>query len=228
MRDPLLIPSRKPLDRLPKLNYSLLKENALRKKFGELGIPSWGPRSLMIRRHTEWVNLWNANCDSSRPRSKRELLQELDVWERSQGGHAPNQGGALGGGNSVMRKDFDGAGWAANHDVNFKQLISSARATRSALNGANHATAGESRTSLDASEVSLESNQLPSSGQDLYGPGRRDVSDQSFNPPRNQTHEQYHSLSTTDDDAYFMLASDQQPTLLPGLITEVVIHSLNW
>ena len=179
----------------------------------------------MIKRHTEWVNLWNANCDSLRPRAKRELLHELDVWERSQGGHAPNQGGALGGGSSVMRKDFDGAGWAANHDVDFKQLISSAKATRGALNSADQATAGDSRSSLDVSELASESDQLSSSGRNLYGPERGDEPDQSFNHARNQSHLQYPSLSILDDDISFSLASDKQGTPLPGFVTEVMTQS---
>ncbi|KAI9789438.1 MAG: E3 ubiquitin-protein ligase rad18 [Candelina submexicana] len=116
-----------PPERLPKLNYSLMKDTAIRKKFQELGIPGWGSKPLLIRRHTEWVNLWNANCDSSRPRSKRELLQDLDVWERSQGGHAPNTNGGVNGGSSLMRKDFDGRGWAASHSEDFRQLIANAR-----------------------------------------------------------------------------------------------------
>lgn len=125
-----------------------------------------------------------------------------------------------------MRKDFDGAGWASNHDVDFKQLISSARATRGALNGAKHATPGELRTSLDASDVSLGTDQLPSSGQKPHGPERRDVSDQALNSPRNQIYEQYPSQSTTGDDGYSMLASDKQATPLPGLITDSYIQSL--
>ncbi len=114
-------------ERLPQLNYSLLKENALRKKLSEIGIPSGGPRALLIRRHTEWVNLINANCDSTRPRSKRELLHELDVWDRTQGRQIAN---ASTGGNStssVMDKNFDGAAWAASHDQDFQSLIAMAR-----------------------------------------------------------------------------------------------------
>ncbi|KAI9848102.1 MAG: E3 ubiquitin-protein ligase rad18 [Sclerophora amabilis] len=121
-------------NRLPQLNYSLYKENAMRKKLSELGIRASGPKSLLERRHTEWVNLWNANCDSNRPRSKRELLHELDIWERSQGGLAPGASyvGGIGGGggvsgNAVMKKDFDGAGWAATHNSEFKDLIARAR-----------------------------------------------------------------------------------------------------
>lgn len=114
-------------ERLPQLNYSLLKENALRKKLSEIGIPSGGPRALLIRRHTEWVNLINANYDSTRPRSKRELLHELDVWDRTQGRQIVN--GSTGGSStsSVMDKNFDGAAWAASHDQDFQSLIAMAR-----------------------------------------------------------------------------------------------------
>lgn len=107
-----------------------MKENVLRKKLRDLGIPDWGAKSLLQRRHTEWVNLNNANCDSKNPKSKKELLKELDLWERSQGGQAilyhrdqtP----------SVMRKDFDGGAWSAAHGGDFKKLIENARKGRDA------------------------------------------------------------------------------------------------
>lgn len=227
MRDPLRVPPRESLDRLPKLNYSLLRENALRKKFAELSIPSLGSKSLLIRRHTEWVNLWNANCDSSRPRSKRDLLQDLDVWERGQGGHAAKQGGSLGGGVSVMSKDFDGAGWAANHGDDFKHLISSARATRGGSNGETHTMTVESSKSHDTSEVFLASDQLPSSGQNLHGPERSHMLDQSPPEFRNKSHEQYSSLSITHDDGNFILGSGNDAALLLGVMTEVPTQNLS-
>ncbi|KAI9783422.1 MAG: E3 ubiquitin-protein ligase rad18 [Peltula sp. TS41687] len=111
-------------ERLPKLNYSLFKENALRKKLNELGIRASGSKSIMEKRHTEWVNLWNANCDSLRPRSKKEVLQDLDTWERTQGTLAPSSAGP---GSLLMKKDFDGAAWAASHNSDFQQLIADAR-----------------------------------------------------------------------------------------------------
>ncbi|RMZ90425.1 hypothetical protein DV736_g2344, partial [Chaetothyriales sp. CBS 134916] len=73
------------LARLPTINYSLLNESKLRSKLRDLGIPSTGSRELMSKRHTEWVNLWNANCDSLQQLSKRDLLRQLDTWERTQG-----------------------------------------------------------------------------------------------------------------------------------------------
>lgn len=114
----------KPQQRLAQLSYSMMNDTAMRKKFNELGIPSWGAKQLLVRRHTEWVNLWNANCDSNQPRSKRELLQDLDTWERTQGGRAPNVNGTA---NGIMRKDFDGEGWANKNKDDFSRLIADAR-----------------------------------------------------------------------------------------------------
>lgn len=114
-------------ERLPQLNYSLFKETALRKKLVDLGIPGGGPKALLIRRHTEWVNLVNANCDSSRLRTKRELLHDLAEWDRSQGRVIPNRLGLVANANSLMRKDFDGVAWGAAHNKDFRRLIQEAR-----------------------------------------------------------------------------------------------------
>lgn len=114
-------------ERLPQLNYSLLKDTALRKKLYELGIPNGGPKDLLIRRHTEWVNLVNANCDSSKPKTKRELVHELEAWDRTQGRQILSNCNEAGSASSVMSKTFDGAVWASNHDSNFQVLIAQAR-----------------------------------------------------------------------------------------------------
>ncbi|CAD6584824.1 MAG: E3 ubiquitin-protein ligase rad18 [Alectoria sarmentosa] len=114
-------------ERLPQLNYSLLKDTALRKKLSELGIPNGGPKDLLIRRHTEWVNLVNANCDSSKPKTKRELVHELEAWDRTQGRQILSNCNEAGSASSVMSKSFDGAVWASNHGSNFQVLIAQAR-----------------------------------------------------------------------------------------------------
>ncbi|KKK19151.1 hypothetical protein ARAM_001395 [Aspergillus rambellii] len=129
-RKPFQDQNEKPPERLPVINYSLLKDSVLRKKLKDLGIPNWGPRPLLQKRHTEWMNLWNANCDSKAPKPKRDLLRELDVWERAQGGHSTTSNDTS---NTVMRKDFDVAGWSSNYDNDFKQLIANARKRSDAL-----------------------------------------------------------------------------------------------
>lgn len=120
------------LERLPALNYSMLKDNALRKRMAELGISSQGSRSLLERRHKEYITIWNANCDAARPKSHHELLRQLDAWERSQGGRAPIVGRAVQNAAVIKDKDFDGSAWATQHNDSFKDLIASARKTSQA------------------------------------------------------------------------------------------------
>jgi E3 ubiquitin-protein ligase RAD18 len=147
----------RPQDRISELNYSLLKDTAMRKKMDELGLPNFGSKQLMVRRHTEWVNLWNANCDSSNARSKRELLHDLDTWERTQGGRAPvnNQG------YGIMRKDFDGNGWANRNKVDFKKLIADARRkTTTAPASPEPAKDGEQPSSTQNGGTSEESQSI--------------------------------------------------------------------
>ncbi|KAH7171523.1 hypothetical protein EDB81DRAFT_837971 [Dactylonectria macrodidyma] len=120
----------KSLDRLPALSYSMFKEQALRKKMSEIGISNQGPRALLERRHKEWITLWNANCDAVRPKKRSELLQDLDIWERTQGGRAPVIGRTAQSAAMIKDKDFDGAAWASKHDSSFKDLIASARKSK--------------------------------------------------------------------------------------------------
>lgn len=121
-------------ERLPALNYSMLKDGALRKRMTELGLSSQGPRLLLERRHKEWLTLWNANCDAARPKKRVELLHDLDTWERTQGGRAPTTGRSFQTAAAIKDKDFDGAAWAVKHDNSFKDLIASARKTKSDAN----------------------------------------------------------------------------------------------
>ncbi|RDA92189.1 hypothetical protein CP533_5611 [Ophiocordyceps camponoti-saundersi (nom. inval.)] len=131
----------KPPDRLPALNYSILRENALRKKLTELGISSQGPRALLERRHKEWLTLWNANCDATNPKKRSHLLQDLDLWERTQGGRAPLSTRLVSAA-AVKDKDFDTVAWAAKHDSSFRDLIASAR--KSKLEATTRAEANDS------------------------------------------------------------------------------------
>ncbi|CAJ2512325.1 Uu.00g053400.m01.CDS01 [Anthostomella pinea] len=122
--------SKPPPERLPALNYSMLKEQQLRNRMRDLGIATTGSRPMLEKRHKEWMTIWNANCDSLRPRRKAELLHDLDVWERTLGTRAPTSSRSLHLGAQIKDKDFDGAAWAAKHDTSFRDLIASARRNR--------------------------------------------------------------------------------------------------
>ncbi|KAG8417868.1 E3 ubiquitin-protein ligase rad18 [Metarhizium acridum] len=118
------------LERLPALNYSMLKEQALRKKLAELGISNQGPRLILERRHKEWITIWNANCDSATPRKRSQLLQDLDIWEKTQGHRTTATAKTTSSGVAIQDKNFDGIAWAAKHDSSFKDLIANARRSR--------------------------------------------------------------------------------------------------
>ncbi|KAH7395151.1 hypothetical protein DE146DRAFT_615575 [Phaeosphaeria sp. MPI-PUGE-AT-0046c] len=117
-----------PPTRLSQLNYAMLKESALRKKLQEIGIANWGSKELLKRRHIEWLNIYNSNCDAheSVRKSKRQLVKELEEWENTQGGRADSKE------NKIMKKDFDGNGYAKSHKTDFDDLIAKARAKRAA------------------------------------------------------------------------------------------------
>ncbi|KAK4245139.1 hypothetical protein C7999DRAFT_34477 [Corynascus novoguineensis] len=117
-------------ERLPALAYSMLKDTALRKKMAELGLSTTGSRQMLEKRHQEWVTIWNANCDSAKPKKRSELLHDLEVWERTVGSRAPTMSRAANIGAQIKDKEFDGAAWAAKHDTSFKDLIAKARNSR--------------------------------------------------------------------------------------------------
>ncbi|KAG0006441.1 E3 ubiquitin-protein ligase rad18, partial [Modicella reniformis] len=69
--------------RIPKLQYSILGEKQLRKKLQELGLPSHGDKQLMMKRHAEYLTIFNANCDATRPQTTAQLKKAMEVWERT-------------------------------------------------------------------------------------------------------------------------------------------------
>ncbi|KAK9423797.1 putative Postreplication repair E3 ubiquitin-protein ligase RAD18 [Seiridium unicorne] len=114
-------------DRLPTVNYSMLKDAQLRKKLAELGISTLGDRKMLERRHREWMTIWNANCDALHPRKKADLLQDLNTWENTLGSRAPTASRSINLGVQIKDKDFDHQAWSTQHDSSFRDLIANAR-----------------------------------------------------------------------------------------------------
>ncbi|OCT85758.1 hypothetical protein XELAEV_18023929mg [Xenopus laevis] len=75
---------------MAKIVYNLLSERDLRKKLKEIGLSTRGSKQQMIRRHQEFVHMYNAQCDSLDPKSgakhKNEFQQLVDQvkgrWKR--------------------------------------------------------------------------------------------------------------------------------------------------
>ncbi|KAB8297729.1 hypothetical protein EYC80_001531 [Monilinia laxa] len=124
-------PSSKPVkrpERLPVVNFSLIKDQALKKKLIDLGISAAGGREMMRKRLTEYTTIWNANCDAKTPRGVAQLKRDLESWERTLGSRAP-QPSALSA--HIKDKDFDAKAWVSEHRDNFKDLIAQARQNKS-------------------------------------------------------------------------------------------------
>ncbi|NXK34864.1 RAD18 ligase, partial [Piprites chloris] len=70
---------RKPMS---KVVYNLLSDRDLRKKLKEHGLSISGTRQQLIKRHQEFVHMYNAQCDSLNPKSVAEVVKELEKNEK--------------------------------------------------------------------------------------------------------------------------------------------------
>ena len=137
----------------------MLNDTLLRKKMSQLGLSTFGSRPLLERRHKEYVTLWNANCDSAQPKSKADLMRDLQVWERTLGGQAPTNSRSAYLGAQIKDKEFDAAAWAVQHDDSFRDLIANARKSR--LKAAQKATEPSSSSTPNENSGAPSSSVLP-------------------------------------------------------------------
>ncbi|XP_043831383.1 E3 ubiquitin-protein ligase RAD18 isoform X1 [Dromiciops gliroides] len=68
---------------MPKIVYNLLSDRELRKKLKEHGLSSQGNKQQLIRRHQEFVHMYNAQCDSLHPKSVAEIVKEIENMEKA-------------------------------------------------------------------------------------------------------------------------------------------------
>ncbi|NWW40738.1 RAD18 ligase, partial [Panurus biarmicus] len=68
---------------MSKVVYNLLSDRELRKKLKEHGLSTSGSRQQLIRRHQEFVHMYNAQCDSLNPKSVAEVVKELEKNEKT-------------------------------------------------------------------------------------------------------------------------------------------------
>lgn len=54
---------------ITKVVYNLLSERDLRKRMKEAGLSTHGTKQQLIRRHQEYVQMYNSQCDSLNPQS---------------------------------------------------------------------------------------------------------------------------------------------------------------
>ncbi|XP_045435074.1 E3 ubiquitin-protein ligase RAD18 isoform X4 [Pipistrellus kuhlii] len=67
---------RKPL---PKTVYSLLSDRDLKKKLKQHGLSTQGSKQQLIKRHQEFVHMYNAQCDALHPKSGKKHQNEFQL-----------------------------------------------------------------------------------------------------------------------------------------------------
>ncbi|UTT92604.1 hypothetical protein NDA17_006726 [Ustilago hordei] len=104
--------------RLVRPQYNLKSERELRKLLQDAALPTNGDKEKMVQRHRQWVNIWNANLDSTNARrSALQLRQELAAWERTKAS-AKDHSALL---------DRHKSSWLKSNKSQFDQLIQKAK-----------------------------------------------------------------------------------------------------
>ncbi|KAJ6668292.1 hypothetical protein lerEdw1_015669, partial [Lerista edwardsae] len=67
---------------LPKVVYNLLSDRDLKKRLKEHGLSTHGTKQQLIKRHQEFVHMYNAECDSLNPKSVSDIVKELENNEK--------------------------------------------------------------------------------------------------------------------------------------------------
>ncbi len=211
-------------NRLPTLNYSLLNDIALRKKLKELGIPNHGSKELLRKRHLEWLNLWNANCDSLHPVTKLQLLKDLGTWERTLGRQVEK---GQQGPNGVMVKDFDRDRYVKKQRNEFDDLIAKARQNRAAKEtedakpseGMDVQREGCASAPMQV-DGSADAELEPATPHRL--PAARNPLMEATSPPEQQSESR--TTAAPDPDARSMPAFDWIPQTRPDMATSDAAH----
>lgn len=68
---------------LPKTVYNLLSDRDLKKKLKQHGLSVQGNKQQLIKRHQEFVHMYNAQCDALHPKSAAEIVQEIENMEKT-------------------------------------------------------------------------------------------------------------------------------------------------
>ncbi|XP_069592307.1 E3 ubiquitin-protein ligase RAD18 isoform X1 [Ranitomeya imitator] len=113
---------RKPM---AKVVYNLLSERDLKKRLKEVGLSTQGSKQQMVRRHQEFLHMYNAQCDSLNPKSAAEIVSEIEKNEkvRSALGAKQENGMTFTKDQSEEQIDQIHQDYRRKHNSEFQQLI---------------------------------------------------------------------------------------------------------
>ncbi|XP_035487976.1 E3 ubiquitin-protein ligase RAD18 isoform X2 [Scophthalmus maximus] len=68
---------------MSKLVYNLLSMHELKRRLKECHLSMQGSRDQLIKRHQEFVHVYNAQCDSLNPKSAEDIAKEVEANEKT-------------------------------------------------------------------------------------------------------------------------------------------------
>jgi len=124
----------------------MYNEKQLRLKLSENGLSTIGSKAVLITRHKEYVNVYNANIDRLHPQSRQEILRHMERWDATQ----------LNLGRVDKRKELDGEEWGKKCKAEFGALTRQARESAKRRKLAEHSLNGETSVAVVSSTSSQE------------------------------------------------------------------------
>lgn len=74
------VQKRKPL---PKLVYSVMPEKELRHRLKEWNLSTKGDKATLVKRHQDFVMLYNSQCDAAKPMTAAQIAREVEKAEKT-------------------------------------------------------------------------------------------------------------------------------------------------
>ncbi|KZT52460.1 hypothetical protein CALCODRAFT_487103 [Calocera cornea HHB12733] len=106
---------------LAKVSYHTLSNKQVKGLLLDQGLPEAGDRKQWEQRHAQWITMYNANLDSSKPKAVELLRRDLDRWERLRVRDEKEK--------EARVSRVDSKGYEKSQDDHFAKLIAQARAS---------------------------------------------------------------------------------------------------
>ncbi|KZO95755.1 hypothetical protein CALVIDRAFT_564416 [Calocera viscosa TUFC12733] len=138
---------------LAKVSYHTLSNKQVRGLLQDQCLSESGDRKQWEQRHAQWITVYNANLDSSKPKSVDQLRRDLERWERLKARDEKEK--------EARVSRVDAKGYEKSQDEHFAKLIAQARASAKG----NPNTIRQGASSEKPIEISSDLEMEPESGE---------------------------------------------------------------
>lgn len=153
---------------MAKLVYNLLSIQELKRRLKECHLSAHGSRDQMIRRHQEFLHIYNAQCDSLSPKSAEDIAKEVEANEKMRSRLQGKTKPVLVFSKNQSEEEIDEmhSNYRKQHSSDFSRLIAQVRGrletTRQSRTKPEAAEEGEDEPATRSAEPAAESKSYPS------------------------------------------------------------------